>query len=208
MNKLILLTSFVVNIVTLQAQVFIGPRAGVHFARADFDIDKGLEISDQAALLAGVALEFKLGENFNLQPELSYLTRGYYLEELIQGLSRETELAMEYIDLGALLKGKFGGQEFCAYLAIGAFHSWALSGELTRSRDGQISASSLLPDGNFDGSDITLAGGGGLQIGLGRNALFLDGRYLRGLKKMENAGESYPFTNRGLSVSTGLLFRL
>ncbi len=208
MNKLLLLTSFVVNIVALQAQVFIGPRAGVHFARADFDIDQGLEISDQAALLAGMALEFQLGENFNLQPELSYLTRGYLLEELIQGFSRETELTMEYIDLGALLKGKFGGPEFCAYLAIGAFHSWALSGEISTAQDGSVSLSSFLPAGNFDGNDITLSGGGGLQIGLGRNILFFDGRYLRGLKKMENAGESYPFTNRGLSVSTGLLFRL
>ncbi|MCB0583943.1 MAG: PorT family protein [Phaeodactylibacter sp.] len=208
MKKLFLLAISLLSMAPLKAQVAIGPRAGIHFARADFDIYEGLEVSDQVGLLAGLAVEITLGENFALQPELSYLRRGYLLEELPQGIKKETELDMEYLDAGALLKGKFGGHELGAFLSIGAFYSLALEGVLTQREEGNRNIFPVQLDDNFNRRDVTLAGGGGFHIGMGRHALFFDGRYLLGLKKIEKIEGSYPFTNRGMSISSGLLFRL
>ncbi len=188
------------------AQLSIGGRAGINFAGADIRPLEGVELGSEAGLLAGALLEIGLGNNFFIQPEATYLRRGYSAERSILGnnIITKTEVEINYLDLGGLLKAKFGERSFAAYLAAGAFYSQALDGQVTTSSSGIEVTSDIDFEGEYERSDINLSFGGGLQIGI----LFLDIRYLIGLEDIEPRDPELEIKNRGLGLSAGLLFQL
>ena len=194
---------------TLTAQLAIGPRAGAHFARASFDPKDGRSVSDKVGLVAGAVLEIGLGDNLALQPEASYVQRGYQTEQTLLGITTETELAMNYLDFGGLLKLRSGNDEgINFYLAGGAFYSIAMDGELTNRAGPVETVVEIKFDDDYDRSDINLSAGGGFTFGSGAISLFVDGRYLFGLRDIEQRDKDFTINNRGVSVSAGLMFQL
>ena len=186
---------------TIFAQgIYIGPRVGATFADINFDGDEDLDPDSRTSVLFGGVLELALSDNFAIQPEVSYISRGY------DGLGNNTSLfdntlTLNYIDFGGLLKFKTGSSEqLSAYIGAGPYYSYLVSGEIGNT-DIDFDA-----DETFERGDWTAAFAAGVQLPIGESYLFLDARYLLGLTDVWDSDDDVEVNNRSFNISAGFMF--
>lgn len=190
------------------AQLSLGIRAGANFTRAAFDPDIDASFESKPELLIGGLLEAQLGQLFALQPEVTYLRKGYLSRQTVLGIESENELDMQYLDIGALLKLKAGSESLKLYLGAGLFYGIALNGTYSSRAGGVEISSDVTFDSDYERSEWAGALAGGLHFRAGQGSLFIDARYLLGLTDIEKRSDNQDVKNRGVSVSAGLLFPL
>jgi hypothetical protein len=183
--------------------VYIGPRVGANFADVAFDGDDDPDFDTRTSVLFGGVLELGLSDNFAIQPEVSYVVRGYDGGE---NSVLAPSLRLNYLDFGGLLKLKTGSEGINAYLGAGPFYSYALSGEIENSL-GTIEID-FDDEEAFKRGDWTAAFAAGLQLPLGESFLFVDARYLLGLTDLNDRDDEVEVRNRAYSISAGILFPL
>ena len=183
------------------SQVGFGAKAGVNFSNVSVDGD-GIDTKGKTDLNLGLFFELPIASFFIIQPELTYIGRGYKATIL----TVESTYNVAYVDVGALAKLRFG-DELGFYLGAGPFFSYGLSGQI-KNDQGKVDL-----DFDADGykrSDFTLATALGVEFG-SRDALrlFVDLRYLLGLSD-QNDGDitTYSVKNRVWGLNGGLIIPL
>lgn len=160
--------------IPLSAQSF-GLRIGASATDAKYDFENNeLETEGETNLMLGIFANLPLGtEVISIQPELTYLNRGYSV-----GANFGDQLAFErtlsYVDLGVLARLNFGAEEgFGFYVGAGPQFSYAVSGTYTDilgERDVDFDADRL------NRGELQFAGVAGLTFNAGLK-FFVEGRY-------------------------------
>lgn len=189
---------------SLQAQSFFGPRLGFTLADVDFESDGGVTIDYESEinLQIGLALDLGITRNFSIQPELTYLGRGYSFTVL--GVEVRRNIA--YMDLGALAKFRVNPDEGVGfYLGAGPIFSYAISGKDKFSVGDDMDID--FDDTEIKRTDVSLAGALGLTFNLGGPLFFVDGRYILGLSDTNDSND-VTIKNRTIAASVGFMIPL
>ncbi|PHI18152.1 hypothetical protein CEQ90_19380 [Lewinellaceae bacterium SD302] len=186
---------------TLSAQDF-GLRIGLNStnAKVDFD-DAEIETDGQTNLALGAFVNIPLGtEVFSIQPEITYLNRGYSTEVEV-GDFLEFERTVAYLDLGVLARLNFGSDDGLGfYVGAGPYYSYAISGTQTVLGDES--------DIDFDAdrvnrSDLQLAGAAGVTINLGIK-VFAEARYMGSLGNQSDL-DDVEIRQRSIGLHAGVM---
>ena len=182
--------------------VGIGLRTGVTFANAEFDDDtREFDTKTATGYSLGLMVPVFLSENFAIQPELSYVQKGFRREFPVSLGGDLEAYRFSYYELPVLLRAGFGTDQLKFYFQAGAAFGYAASGEIEIA---DIITDIDFSSDEFNRTDVSGIGGAGFVFGGGGLGLFVDGRYVYGLS--EDQLDDFTYTNRGLTLSAGLLF--
>ena len=201
------LIGLLLPLVSVSAQgVGIGLRTGASFANANFDDDtREFDTQNLTGYSLGLMVPIFLSDNFAVQPELSYVQKGFKRElAFTAGVELQT-FTISYYEIPVLLRASFGPDNLKFYFQGGAAFGYAGSGEVEL--EGIITDVDFSSDA-FNRTDVSGIGGAGLQFGGAGLSLFVDGRYVYGLSESGTLDDEFSYTNRGLTLSAGLLFML
>jgi hypothetical protein len=196
---------------TAGAQLRLGVRGGVHFAKQSYKVEDffGFNINTDnitAISLAGMA-EITVAGDFAVQPELSFIQKGGKLEtEDEYGEKSSAKNVINHIDVPILLKYKFGSEKIGGYLAAGPAFGYALSG--TTEANGEKEDIDF-KEAEYKRFEESVNFGGGIGINVGSGQVFLDLRYNWGLTDHSDEEEdAFTTKNKGFGISLGYLFSL
>ncbi len=189
---------------TAFSQIGFGPKVGVNFSNVKIDAnDVDIETSGKTDLSLGLVFELPVANFLIIQPEVTYLGRGYKAEFPLIG---ESTYNVAYIDVGGLAKLRFGDQSAIT-IGAGPFFSYAVSGQIKNDNGGDTD----IDFDNYKRSDFTLATALGFELG-SRESLrfFADIRYLIGMGDLTADDNSidYQTYNRVFNVNAGILIPL
>lgn len=185
------------------AMAQLGVRAGINLANVDFDIDDSpvdIETDVRVGFQVAAFYEAALSDNFSLQPELTFIQKGFKIEDTGDDLTR----TLNYLEVPVLGKYNFNEGEVLFFLQGGPSFGFALSGEDKLGNQSE--------DIDFEEDDVTrfdfgLQLGGGLGFPVGDGTLFFDARYLLGLTN-GNENDDPTVFNRGIGLSIGYKFMM
>jgi hypothetical protein len=210
MKKLLFFSLAMTLAATTFAQLAIGPRVGIHFADAQIDPDNDREVEGSIGLMAGAVFELGLSEILAIQPEVTYVKRGYDQNMDDGGDIFSTDVRINYFDIGGIIKFRTAADGLALYFGAGPYYSYATSGEVETTFLGETTTIDLDfdDDDTFERGDWTAAFAVGANLPLGQSHLFVDARYLLGLTDIEKRDDDVEVRNRGISISAGLLLPL
>lgn len=182
--------------VAAQAQdIKFGAKAGINIVTLGGDIDA----SSVTSFHVGALAEFKLTEQFSIQPELVYSLQGASTEESRSGATIEYTTKYNYLNLPIMAK---------YYLMEGlSLHAGPQVGFLLSSK---VEFEGVEGETEEDVEDVSsidfgLAGGAEYELPIG---IFFQARYYAGLSNTYNGegSDDYKATNNVFSVSVGYKF--
>jgi hypothetical protein len=185
----------------LSAQTTIAPRAGLTLASIATTNDQP---GFAPGLLVGIGLDVPLNDKFSVHPELTFVQRGYR-DKYSESYSGDTEtiestLVLNYFEIPALLRFKFGGGKLQGFLNGGVALGIGISGKYKTKYDYSGSGGSYSSSGSIDikfgkadnefeeGTSIPNRFDVGVQIGGGviiAKKIIVDMRFSRGLTNLE-----------------------
>lgn len=187
----------------LQAQNYFGFRAGTNLAYVSTTEEGFITNERVLGLNVHLFLDLGLGKNFAVQPELGFIQKGYRRTITLTGVKRYA-IKINYLDLAASLKYKFGNKNFKAHLIAGPYFGLALSAQSKDLDDGDTNKIGIEEGGGIRRPDVGLTVGVGVGIPAGEGDLFLDIRYLHGFNKINvNSFDDGDLSNRGQNISIG-----
>ena len=189
----------------------LGVRAGATFANASFE-DDDFDSESITGYSFGVLLPISLADNFALQPELSYVQKGYRASVDLLGLNTETGVFFTYLEIPVLLRASFGPEDLKAYVQAGPAFGYAAGGRFETTVGDETTDTDIdFEDAfftDFNRGEVSgILGGGVIFGGVSGLGLLLDGRYAFGLSDGDGTDEG-EYRNRGLTLSAGLLFTI
>ena len=229
--KVILRTSlllfFAMTLHFANAQVNLGVKGGVNITTV-----KGPDILDDLGFIPefqsiqtysyGLVSEFELGQHFSFQPELTYATKGFKLEEQMDvnifnvpiplGATAITEF--NYLEMPVLAKARTGNEHFEAYVMAGPAVGYALNGKLTTRAKVLVELDLFetdinLEDINYERLELSGVVGAGVALKMPIGKIFVDGRYQHGFTEVYDIPLlTDRVENRGYGVNAGVVFNL
>jgi Outer membrane protein beta-barrel domain len=215
-------------------KIGIGVRANFHFA--NFNLPQSVNdaftqfggINNLTAVGAAIPVEIGLSDMFSIQAEVMYLQKGFTLTTNILGLATyEGNQKVNYLEIPLMAKLNFlADAPFNISILAGLSFGYALSGRTYSKAMVITSGIAQITDDPVDFKDFNRFEIGahlGVNLGfkVGSGKLILDGRYLLGLTKLNNAAidlgniPNSPTTpnstsndvikNRGFSVGLGYM---
>lgn len=188
----------------VSGQSFFGPRVGVNLAKVNYEWSgTEVEIESDPHLQLGLALDLGILRNFSIQPEFTYVGRGF----TTQVLGIEFTRRIAYVDLGALAKIRFKPDEGIGfYVGAGPFFGYAISGkdDLAIGDDVEID----FEDEQIKRTDLSVAGAVGFTFNIGGPLFFIDGRYVLGLNDIDDSSDDISVKNRNIAASVGFMVPL
>ena len=219
LKPVLLLFTFAFS-VHVQAQVHFGIRGGILSSSANFsETTAGQTIKNRTGALGSLVAEVRINEGFAIQPEVSWVQRGWKNALLISipflG-SSETIYAeqINYLEIPVMAKAGFSAGPARLDIIAGPSFAWAINGKqktttINTTANNQTSTNSTERDLDFDEdfqkADFGLQGGLVLSANLGSARVFFDGRYLYGIKDLSR-DEDVKITSKGVALSAGVLF--
>lgn len=187
------------------SQAGFGAKVGYIYSNVNVDVSEfDVDTEGKSDLSLGLFFELPLAQNFIIQPEFTYLGRGFKIAG--NSLVSDGTYNVAYVDVGAMAKLRFGdGIGF--YIGAGPYWSYAVSGQIKNDQN------EIDIDFDADGykrTDFTLGTALGLEFG-SRDALrfFVDGRYLIGLNDLDdNDPVTFSRRNRVFGVNGGVIVPL
>jgi hypothetical protein len=227
-TKSIFLALFFFSAFQSFAQLSIGARAGVRFAKMDgledaiLDIDNmdlELEFNTLLGVETGAIIAYQFSPLFSLQGEITYVQKGaeFSFEESLVGQNFKSVMTLNinYLEFAPLAKFSFGDGIVDAFVQAGPSIGYGLNGELKTSFtfDGLTETETDDLDFEEDGFSRTDFGaifGAGVTFNLGTVNLFVDGRYSLGFTNINDGDDEAEIdvTNRGMSATVGVLIPL
>ena len=187
----------------------VGFRAGVNLANFGeagtftFDATESLP-----AFHAGVIFNIG-GKTFSVQPEILFSQLGVKAQGTFGGQSISSQSVINTVQVPVLLKLAFGGDKFRFFINGGGYGSYWLGGTSKVTLNGATTTGKVTFTDNDGRFEYGAVAGAGIQLGLGRAKLLIEGRYNYGLgndaKKVAGAPEIY---SRVVMGSVGLLIPL
>lgn len=204
MKNIIALTFLFCLLATTQisAQHF-GLRAGLNATNAKFDVGSvEIDTEGQTNLLLGAFVTIPLaGEVLVIQPEVTYLNRGFEVTDGFFG----SEINLAYLDLGALVRLNFGSDEGLGfYVGAGPYVTYAVSGKTT-------DIGGTEQDIDFDAdrvkrSGLQFAGVGGLTFG-STLKFFVEARYMGSLSNLSDE-DDIDIKQNSIGINGGVMVPL
>ncbi len=195
----------------LNAQVGLGLRGGVNFAKSELEEkSEGNWVTTETDFIPrlniGLLVEIPFSEKFALQPEVNFIQKGY--KTTVENLGTyELKNLLNYIEVPVLFKGKFGGEKVRFTVLAGPTFGYAL--------DGKFKIEDEETDIDFDESelkrtDIGAMLGVGVSYTAGPGALFLDTRLGWGITNLSDTANSdnFHWHNRGITIGVGYIYML
>ena len=186
-----------------QEDIKFGVKAGVNFATFGGDADNA---DTRTGFHAGIVAEFKLSENFSVQPELLYSQMGAKSEssESFAGVTYRSEVTAKYDYISLPILAKYyiiEGLSIEAGPQVGLLVS--AKGESTESAGGEtLSSSGDLKD-TTKSIDFGVAGGVAYDLSMG---VFFQARYYAGLSNTYDGEGSGDIKNSAIQLSVGYKF--
>lgn len=193
----------------LNAQVGLGIRGGVNFAKAELEEkSEGNWVTTETDFIPrlniGLLVEIPVSGKFAVQPEVNLIQKGYKTS-VDNGATYELKNFMNYLEVPVLFKGKFGGEKLRFNVLAGPTFGYAL--------DGKIKIEDEETDIDFDESELkrTEIGallGVGMSYTAGPGAIFLDARLGWGITNLDDSSNSdnFHWHHRGVSVGAGYIY--
>lgn len=195
----------------------IGVIGGVNLANLTTD-EEGMEPKNLTAFGVGGVLDFAVGENMSLCLEPMYLQKGAKLDMTEEGIPIEAKIKAAYIEIPVFLKLYLGSGDTRPYVMAGPTVGYLMSANMEMSAMGidvEVDIKDILKS-----IDFGVGFGGGVSFPMGRNTLFVEGRYTLGIadvfeggevEYMEGAAEEMPdaeMKTKGIQVMAGILIPL
>lgn len=220
LKPVLLLFTFVLSL-HLQAQVHLGVRGGILSSSANYsETTAGQTIKNRTGALGSLLAEIRINDGFAIQPEVSWVQRGWKNSLLITipflG-SSETIYSeqINYLEIPVMAKGGFAAGPARLDIIAGPSFAWAINGKqktktITTNNNNQTSTTNSTErdldfDEDFQKADFGLQGGLVLSANLGSAKGFFDIRYLYGIKDLSR-DEDVKITSKGVALSAGVLF--
>ena len=199
--KLTSLFAFLCVFTTMNAQnLSFGLRAGVNIATVNIEQDGiSIEPDSRTGLDIGALLNIGITDAFSVQPEVSFIQKGYAIDLL----GDKVELILNYIEVPVLAKYGFGSESFQGFVQAGPSFGFAASGK-TKFGDEE---EDIEFEDDFNRFDFGLQFGAGAGFAAGSGQAFVDFRYALGLSNLDasEGEESGTINNRGILLTVGYL---
>jgi len=186
----------------------IGVRAGVNLSNLSFDPEED-ELSPGTKLGFGFGVFYKLkaSDNLSIQPELNFMQHGAKFDIELLGLSAESTLSFNYLQVPVMVKYGFGDMD--------ATNFYVQGGPYLGLGIGKVKSKSCV-DGECeedeqeygDGEDGPKNPDFGLQLGAGINLnskISFDARYILGLANLTSDDDA-SVKHTGINISVGYSF--
>jgi hypothetical protein len=200
---------------------YIGIRGGYNLASAeglDADLGAGAKLTNLAGYMGGIVINIGVSKAFSIQPEILYSQQGVQAD-FSDGYGK---LKQTLVNVPLLLKVAFGSPKIKFFINAGPYIGYKLSQSSEISALGEVTKTDVefvkeydsdgIKDNLFDFGGI---GGAGLQFGLGRALLTLEGRYQYGMADPSLYKDGIPAEitknyghQRVMTGTVGLLFPL
>lgn len=190
---------------TAFAQIDLGARAGINLANQNFDAEGDeFEPDSRLGLQFAATLGIPLGESgLRLQPELSFIQKGYMLEFEFLGQTIEEDFIVNYLEVPIMLQYVFGEEDgFFGFAQAGPSVGYAMSG---KSKSGDDEEDFDFDEAQYERLEFGAQFGIGIGTQAGPGQIYLDARYLLGLTNL-NGDEDFDdidVTNNGIGISVG-----
>jgi hypothetical protein len=220
MKKGIFLASVftVLTSVFTTAQNAIGVRIGTNWNNVTSSaFNNTIDFKTFRAGSFGIVAELPITDNFSIQPEINYASKGFRIREGIDlelfnidlpvGVDAITRI--RYIDMPLMGKYTFGTEGVRAYVMAGPTVGYATSGALeTRAKviiDFKIGSTLINLDAvNYQRFEIGGVIGWGAEFPVGNGKIFADMRYTRGFKEVYDVPVvGAKVSNQGFGVGIG-----
>jgi len=200
--------------VAAQAQISIGPMAGVSFftfSGSDANIygtDLGANFSKgyRVGFVGGGFAEFELGKVFAIEPQVLYVQKGakYNVDLTGGGPSGNATLKLDYIQIPVLFKAEYreAGRNYAPSLFVGPAIAFKTSCKISASADG-TSASEDCGTDAVNSTDFSLVFGIGFEL----SRFVLQARYDLGLTNVPQ-DSGVDIKNGGFAITLGYGFAL
>jgi opacity protein-like surface antigen len=212
MKKIILSAAILAAVnfsATAQEAMKFGVKAGVNFATFGGDANNA---ESRTGFHAGAVAEFKLSENFSIQPELLYSQMGSKTNESVNefGVNFREEVSNKYDYISLPILAKYyiiKGLSIEAGPQIGFLVS--AKGELDRTVNGESISTSADVKDSTKSIDFGLAGGLAYDLPVG---LFFQARYYAGISNIadeegsDNGDSDFEVKNMAIQLSIGYKF--
>lgn len=213
MNKKIILTgiSIFIFLLTMNAQVGLGPKLGLNLATLTLDEDDDTEYrATKPGMVFGGVFNIPFSEATSFQAELLYSRKGIKFSDDEYSLT----FRMNYLEVPLLFKLSFGSGNIKGFVNAGPYFSYWVSGA-TVERYGSSKSVYRFESEDFEGSnrfDVGFNLGGGVAISLGVGELILEPRYGLGFIDINDWDGNKPDDVRAnlnsvFSLSASYLFR-
>lgn len=210
---------------SLFGQVSLGAKAGIY--RSDIavqGIDNNLLPNTQGItdISLGIVSEIMIGQNFGVQPELTYEKSGFKINEGLDldlfnipiPLGVKAKVKVDYLSLPILAKYKIGTGPVKGYVTAGPNFRYALQGDVQTFATVIVDIPIWSQDINFSGENVQrmdIGGviGAGVSFETGPGQLFLDARYNHGFTQVDNFSfADLQLRNTGMGINIGYMMPL
>ena len=164
----------------------IGVIGGINLANLSTD-EPGVEPSTLTAYGFGGVLDLRIGNSMWLCFEPMYLQKGAEQEVTEDGMTMDMNVKANYIEDPVFLKIALGSGDTRPYVMAGPTVGFLMSANAAVSAMG-ISVDVDIKD-MMESLDYGIGFGGGISFAMGRNRLFVEGRYTMGLADVQKEGE-------------------
>lgn len=196
-------------------QVALGARVGMNIANVSYtQKNSGTtpEMKNVTQFLASIPLEIRFSPSFAIQPELSYLEKGFSISQTYGSTSASSTVTFNYFDIPIVGKLGFTANKLQLDLLAGPRFGYLLGGKLkgestvsgrTTTEERNLNADDLK---TFNRFEVGLDFGASVQYPISNFKLVFDVRYLLGLTDISNdSPDNETVINRGISLSIGIM---
>lgn len=202
---LVVLFAFALFSISAQAQMQLGLKAGLNLANLSGD-----DISDTDArtgFAGGLFFTYQFNEMFAIQPEAYYTMKGATNSGTFEGITYESELKLDYVEIPLLLKFLIPIKDSGVRPTIFAGPSigFNMSAKSKVEAGGQTFEQDIE---DVASTDIGLVFGGGIGFPVGNGELGVDIRYILGLSTIDDSSEKDDVKNGVLNFNLYYGFNL
>lgn len=209
--KLLVLLTLVCFSLNSHAQAF-GPKIGINIANWGGDDALTNDLNSILGIQLGAAFELPVSDHLSILPELLYFQKGAGEEFSFLGSTSETDFFLNYFEIPVLAKVYFNDGPTKIYGTAGPSIGFGLNGKVIDETGGSRTEMDLdFKNDEISTVDFSFSLGTGTQFSIGPGNLFFDIRYLLGLNTADDTSpksQRDDIFNRGLGISTGVLFPL
>ena len=197
--SLSLIVFLILFISQLNAQIQIGPKAGLNIANVVGDDARFFdrELESKTGFSGGIFFMYQFSNLFAIQPEAYYTMKGASLD--ISNV--KVTFTLDYIEVPVLLKLVIPveGSDIRPSIYAGPSIAFNTTSKIKAEADGQSEEMDLKDD--TKSTDFSLAFGGGIGFMLGANELGFDVRYILGLTTVDDSADPYDVKNNVINFN-------